>query len=144
MFGLGTPEPCDKERILIVDDEAPIRRLFHMILTSAFPEKTIDQACNGIEAVRLFREGYHGAIMMDLRMPEMDGHQAFLEIQNICRSEKRVMPPVIFCTGFALPSAVNEIVGEQTYHMLMRKPVKSEDVIQAVTSRLALPPPAAT
>jgi len=39
-----------------VDDEASIRKLFSMVLANAFAGKEIDQACNGVEALRLFRE----------------------------------------------------------------------------------------
>lgn len=129
---------CDAERILIVDDEEPIRKLFLMILSSCLPSLKADEARNGIEAVRLFNERHHGVIMMDLRMPEMDGLQAFLSIERSCTTQAMKMPPVIFCTGFVPPDGVASIVGKGTYHLLLRKPVRSEDIINSVTSRLDL------
>ena len=91
---------CDSSRILITDDEAQIRTLFELIITMSFPDKKIDKASNGLEAVRLFQEHHHGLILMDLRMPEMDGLQAFHAIREISEKKGLRMPPVIFCTGY--------------------------------------------
>lgn len=132
MFGNKEPAKCDPTRILVVDDEAPIRKLFQMILADAFPNAKIELACNGLEAVRLFREGHHGAITLDLRMPEMDGLEAFHVIEKFCEEENLRMPPVVFCTGFAPPDTVNDIVNDGAYHCLLRKPVRSDVVINAV------------
>jgi CheY-like chemotaxis protein len=138
LFGAKPTQPCNPDRILIVDDEAPIRKLFQMILASALPDLNADQARNGIEAVRLFNEQHHGVIMMDLRMPEMDGLQAFFAIQKACQSQTITMPTVIFCTGYVPADEVNRIVGDNAYHCLIKKPVRSEDVIGAVMSRLSI------
>lgn len=126
----------DRKRILITDDEAPIRALFRMILATSLPDVTIDEACNGLEAVRLFEESHHGVILMDLRMPEMDGLSAFLAIQNMCIQEGRQMPHVVFCTGFAPQEAVREIVAGGGYHSLIQKPVRSADIADVVRARL--------
>ncbi|MEI6219248.1 MAG: response regulator [bacterium] len=126
------PSACDMEKILVVDDESSIRRLFNMVLSEAFTKMTIDQACNGVEALRLFRDGRHGVIIMDLRMPVMDGLQAFQAIESFCLKEKQEMPAVIFCTGFAPPEALKQIVCEGRPHTLLQKPVNSQDIIRAV------------
>jgi CheY-like chemotaxis protein len=133
-MGLFTRRPtaCDMEKILIVDDEASIRRLFNMVLSDAFANMEIDQACNGVEALRFFREKRHGVIIMDLRMPVMDGLQAFQAIESFCLKEKQEMPSVIFCTGFAPPEALKAIVGEGRPHTLLHKPVNSQDIVRSV------------
>jgi CheY-like chemotaxis protein len=144
IFGAKTLQPCDANRILVADDEPPIRKLFLMILASEFPEMQIDQARNGIEAVRLFGERYHRVILMDLRMPEMDGLQAFHAIQNICQRQSIAIPSVVFCTGFVPPDGVTDIVEDGSPHGLLRKPVRSQDIILAVRSRLDTIPPSPT
>jgi len=126
------PSACDTNKILIVDDEAPIRKLFNMILSIGIVGAEIDEACNGLEAVRLFQDKRHGIILMDLRMPVMGGFQAYLTIKNVCSEAKLLMPAFIFCTGFASPAAVQEIVGEGKSCRLLMKPTKSADLIQAV------------
>jgi len=42
------PAEREKKRILIADDEAPIRKLSGIVLTMEFPDVGIDEACNGV------------------------------------------------------------------------------------------------
>ena len=127
---------CNFSRVLVTDDEAQIRKLFTTILSIGLPELKVDVACNGLEAVKAFREGHHGVLLMDIKMPEMDGLQAFLAIQELCRTENWQMPSVVFCTGFIPPETVNQIVGDGSVHTILHKPVKSEQIITAVRTRL--------
>jgi len=132
----GALQPRDRNRILICDDDESIRNLFVMILTYGFPNVKRDLACNGREALSVFRIGHHGVILMDLRMPEMDGQQAFSEIQAMCNQYNWEMPPVVFLTGFPPPPAVNEIIGDGSYHCLLNKPVTSDQLMETVKKRL--------
>jgi len=68
---------------------------------------------------------------MDLRMPVMDGLQAFQAIESFCLTEKQQMPSVTFCTGFAPPETLNQIVAKGSPHALLHKPVNSQDIINA-------------
>ena len=139
IFGMGESH-CDPNRILIVDDEAQIRRLFNMIVSS-LPGVTVDLACNGVEAVRLFREKHYGIVTMDVRMPVMGGVEAFRAIEKICEEDKIKLPPFIFCTGFAPTGEVGEIVGDGDYHMLLLKPAMSSAILDAVQSRIKIVKP---
>jgi two-component system cell cycle sensor histidine kinase/response regulator CckA len=126
----------DDGGILVVDDEEGIRRLFHTILGSAFPDISIGLAGNGAEAVEAVTDTSYAVVLMDLRMPVMDGMTAFSEMSAICKSSGRKMPSVVFCTGFAPPSAVREIVEGDDYHCLLTKPVSGEDLVSAVREPL--------
>lgn len=132
-FGSGQ---C-RGRILIVDDEEGIRGLFTTILSQDMPEAAVDEASNGAEALERFRLDHHDVLIMDLHMPIMDGLTAFGAIKEHCEAASIRMPAVIFCTGFAPPSSVREIVGASSRHFLLPKPVKSEVLIRAVRTRLA-------
>lgn len=128
--------PIGGRRVLIVDDEQMIRRLFGMIIQSAFSDIVIDQAENGAEAVEAFRAGRHDVIIMDLQMPVRDGREAFLEIARLCAQHAWDVPAVIFCTGFSPPESLNSIIGDGTVHGLLRKPVKADALIDAIRTRL--------
>ncbi|MEG9431905.1 response regulator transcription factor [Terriglobus sp. ADX1] len=69
-----------KIRILCVDDHPLIREG----IASAFQEhddlELVAEATNGVEAIRSFRECQPDIVLMDLRMPEMDGIHATIEI----------------------------------------------------------------
>ena len=131
-----SPVPCDRCRVLLVDDEASIRFLFHMILSSELGNVRIDLAADGREAVGLFREGHHAVVLMDLHMPVMDGRAAFGSIEELCRSLHWEMPSVVFCTGFACTDAVLRIVQGSPSHCLLSKPVSSEKLVNTVRERL--------
>ena len=129
-------ESRNKGKILIVDDEMMIRKLFSTLIAMSCPELDIEQAENGREAVDKFSSGHHGVIIMDLMMPVMDGICAFEAISELCDEKDWEMPPVVFCTGFAPPDSVHDIVGDGTYHGLLHKPVFGDKIIDALTARL--------
>jgi two-component system, NtrC family, response regulator AtoC len=129
--------PCDRNRILIVDDERSIRRLFAMVLASELPEHHIDSAEDGSQALEAFRLHHHALLLMDLRMPVMDGRAAFVEIEKACREANWEMPSVVFCTGYAPPDAVRIVVEtSRDFHALIAKPVSTETLVDVVKRRL--------
>ena len=66
------------ERILVVDDDASIRRTLEALLNRAGYE--VIQARDGTEAVRLWREQGGDLVITDLHMPEKDGIQTIIEL----------------------------------------------------------------
>ena len=130
--------PCDRRRILVADDEKNICHVFRMLLSNHLPGCRIDVAVNGMEAVQLFREVHHGALIMDLKMPVMDGLTAFHEIQGICENENWEMPSVVFCTGYDPPDGVQKIIADNPAHSLLRKPVNEETLVGALKPHLSL------
>jgi len=128
--------PRNMNRILVVDDEEGIRRLFHMILSAAFPKLDVELASNGTDALAMFKQGHHAAIVLDLRMPVMDGHTAFLEIRKFCGENRWEEPSVLFCTGFAPPDVVRRIASSHEGHSILTKPVSGDALVSAVNERI--------
>lgn len=124
------------KRILVVDDEQMIRKLFGMIILTEMPDAVIDQAANGKEALKAYEEGHHDLVIMDLQMPVQDGREAFAAIGRLCARKQWPLPPVIFCTGFSPPASLNAIIGDGSMHCLLRKPVKADALLTAVRQRL--------
>ncbi|MFC5671677.1 response regulator, partial [Streptomyces incanus] len=60
-------------RVLLADDQALLRGTFRMLFDSADDMETVGEASNGREAVELARTQQPDVILMDIRMPEMDG-----------------------------------------------------------------------
>jgi CheY-like chemotaxis protein len=100
-----------------------------MILSSAYSASNIDVVANGAEAVDAFRAGNYDVLLLDIHMPVKDGYQACLEMQEICRQEKREMPFVIFCTGFSVSKEIQEITADKTHFALLHKPVTCEQIV---------------
>jgi two-component system response regulator AdeR len=127
---------CDRNRLLIVDDEKAILRLFRMILCAEFDHLDVDLAENGDEALRTWRQVRHGLVLLDLHMPVMDGYHAFRGMQDLCRQKAWQMPRVVFCTGFAPPDTISTILKREPQHALLPKPISPDELITAVRMRL--------
>jgi len=66
-------EPSPKIRILISDDHLIVRQGLRLILETADDFELVGEAVDGAEAIRLAAERHPNVILMDLRMPGMDG-----------------------------------------------------------------------
>src|SRR5881227_882242 len=65
-----------KVRVLLVDDLADIRLVMRLLLEADGRAEVVGEAADGAEAVRLAEELHPDAVILDLRMPGMDGVQA--------------------------------------------------------------------
>lgn len=70
--------------VLIVDDEAELRQNVSTILQTAIPEVQfrIQEASNGKEAIEIFEKDDFDLVVMDVRMPEMNGMEALKMIKD--------------------------------------------------------------
>ena len=93
-------------RCLIVDDQAMVREGFGALLDAQPGLAVVGLAANGVEAVRLARELKPDVVLMDVRMPVMDGLAATVEILGGDASEER--PRVLILTTFDLDDYVYE------------------------------------
>jgi CheY-like chemotaxis protein len=81
---VGRVSPAVK-KILLVDDEPEILRLFIRMLTSTEESYQILQASNGVRALQLMRSRKPDMVILDLVMPEMDGFQVLHEKSHDAR-----------------------------------------------------------
>jgi DNA-binding NarL/FixJ family response regulator len=84
-------------RVVIADDQQLVRTGFRMILTSQQIE-VVAEAANGIQAVDAVRRTHPDVVLMDIRMPEMDG----LEATRRILADSASPPRIIVLTTFDL------------------------------------------
>ena len=60
-------------RVLLADDQALLRVAFQVIIDSAPDLEVVAEASTGREAVELARQTRADVVLMDIRMPDMDG-----------------------------------------------------------------------
>jgi CheY-like chemotaxis protein len=112
-------------RILIVDDEPPVRRM----LVAALREKAlhIDVAGDGSEAIELLRENQYAVVLLDLMMPGVDG---FTVLDAI--GEAASLPVVLVVSG--ADRSVLKQLDSARIHGIVRKPfdpVELADIVGA-------------
>lgn len=113
----GVAVPADETarlRILVVDDEAPVRETLAEMLVSVNHE--VELAGSGQEALEKMRQGAFDFVFTDLAMPEMDGWET-------ARSIRRVWPNVriILVTGYG-PTTVPPAGEEGLVDAIIGKP----------------------
>ncbi|MFC6635599.1 response regulator [Microbulbifer taiwanensis] len=67
-------------RVMVVDDQALVRRGFALVLDNEPDIEVVAEAGTGVEAIEAAREQQPDIILMDIRMPEMDGLEATVHI----------------------------------------------------------------
>lgn len=69
-----------KPTVLIVDDEAPIRKMINEILSlEGYP---VESAANGVEALDIMARGGSRVVLLDIKMPVMDGREVMAHLQT--------------------------------------------------------------
>ena len=87
-------------RVLVVDDQGVIRMGLSMILDHEPDLTTVAQAENGEEALRLIDQYDPDVVLMDIRMPVMDGLVATERITSANKEAGRARPAVLVLTTF--------------------------------------------
>jgi len=127
-------------RILIVDDEALVRRGFTMILDAEPGLEVVGEAVDGEGAVELALTGVADVVLMDIRMPGMDGIEA---TRRIAAADG---PPVIVVTTFGLDEYVFEALRAGASGFLLKNtpPEQLADAVRVVDQGNALIAPEVT
>jgi len=115
-------------RTLVVDDEPMVRRGTARILEKLGFEVTA--ADDGAEALRIFaeRDGDFDLVVLDMRMPVMEGPECFAELR------KRSQVPVLVATGYAVDTEAQALVAAGAG--LIEKPFRADDLAREVTRML--------
>lgn len=135
----------DSLRVLIVDDQALVRAGFAMILGAEPGIEVVGEAANGLEAIAAARRLTPDVVLMDIRMPEMDGITA---TRRLCEGtgHDRPCPKVIILTTFDLDDYVYDAIRAGASGFLLKDtpPDELADAVRVVASGDALLSPSIT
>jgi DNA-binding NarL/FixJ family response regulator len=90
-------KPVTRIRVMLVDDQALLRTGFRMVLQAQPDMEVVAEAGDGAEALEVLRATDVDVVLMDVRMPRMDGVEA---TRRICEAEGA--PRVLILTTFDL------------------------------------------
>jgi CheY-like chemotaxis protein len=120
------------KRILIIDDEQHIRQMMRLTLEAAGYE--VGEAANGAEGIKTFGDGSQWSlVVLDQRMPGMDGLETLRELKNVEAGAR-----VVMATAYAsIELAVDAMkLGATDF---VRKPMTPEVFRNAVKAALSKP-----
>ena len=128
-------------RVLIADDQALVRGGFRMILDAQQDIEVVGEACDGREALARARELTPDVVLMDIRMPELDGLEATRRLlmgDGTCR--------VLILTTFDLDEYVYAAMKAGASGFLIKdvRPEQLADAVRVVTTGDALLAPGIT
>lgn len=102
-------------KVLIVDDERSIRRTLRDILE--FEKYTVEEANDGMECVIKIKQGTYDVIILDIKMPKMDGMDALDRIQELAPET-----PVVMISGHATIDTAVEAVKKGAFDFISKPP----------------------
>jgi len=131
-------------RCLIADDQAMVREGFAAVLAAQPGLQVVGQAANGADAVSQARHVSPDVVLMDVRMPVMDGLQATREILRGAAGQDR--PRVLMLTTFDLDDYVYEALRAGASGFLLKDATAAELVhaVRVVAGGEALLAPSVT
>jgi DNA-binding NarL/FixJ family response regulator len=89
--------------VVVVDDQALVRAGFRVLVDSEEDFEVLGEASNGFEAVTLVARTHPDVVLMDVRMPEMDGIEATRQILGAHHEDT---PRILILTTFDLDEYV--------------------------------------
>jgi DNA-binding NarL/FixJ family response regulator len=115
-------------RVAVADDQALVRSGFAVLLRSADDIDVVGEAAGGREAVELARRARPDVVLMDIRMPDMDGLEA---TRRITSDETTSSTRVLILTTFDLDEYVFEALRAGASGFLL-KDTLPDDLLAAV------------
>ena len=102
-------------KVLIVDDEPSIRRTLREILE--FEKYDVEEACDGLECLVKLKRSKYDIVVMDIKMPKMDGMDALERLQLLAPDT-----PVIMISGHANIDTAVEAVKRGAFDFISKPP----------------------
>lgn len=102
-------------KILVIDDEQPIRKILSEILS--FEKHTVDQAANGSEGITMANKNTYEVILCDIKMPKMDGLEVLDALQKLDYS-----PAIVMISGHGTIETAVEALKKGAFDFLPKPP----------------------
>lgn len=102
-------------KILIIDDEKAVRKSIREILE--YESYTVDEAENGLDGLAKLRDEHYDVVLLDIKMPKMDGMEVLEEAQKFLPDT-----PVIMISGHGTVESAVEAVKKGAFDFISKPP----------------------
>ena len=122
----------NKKRIIVVDDEPDLISILEVVLEeNGFKVETFDDP---IAALKSYIAGVYDLMILDIKMPKMDGFELYDEIKKIDDNAK-----VCFLTASEMyyKSSRREKYCSLDKNLFIQKPIANEDLVQEINKILS-------
>ncbi|RMG51331.1 MAG: response regulator, partial [Acidobacteria bacterium] len=118
----GATEKPERQRVLVVDDETSIVTLLTTVLTREGFE--VEGVHDGRSALQRIESGSFDHILLDIKMPDLDGKQIYQLVRNL---DPQMAERIVFITGDASsPETFDFILG--TGNKYLKKPFTLQEI----------------
>jgi DNA-binding response OmpR family regulator/GAF domain-containing protein len=132
-----TPGPAPRlggTRLLVVDFDEAIRRSAHHLL--GCQGASVETAHDAHEAIALMRQAPYSAALVDIRLPDLDGYEAFKRLREV-----QPNVPIILMTGFGWDPTHSIVKARQEgLQTVLYKPFRADRLMEAVEQALRTAP----
>jgi signal transduction histidine kinase len=122
----------DRGRILVVDDEASILKIYEQFLSDQHEVVVSQSAENALQLLR--RDQNFGVIVCDFSMPGMDGTKLHEAVRGF---SERLASRFVFCTGGAVTERAQAFAEEGRYRLLY-KPLPMSELLDVINEQLKM------
>ena len=128
-------------RVLLVDDQAMVRAGLRMVLSAETDVEVVGEATDGAEALRLVERHSPDVVLLDVRMPGMDGLEAARRMSRDAGG-----PGILMLTTFDEHEIVDEALSTGVAGFLLKasSPEQLVDAVRAVAAGSGVLDPAIT
>jgi len=129
-----TEEKDDKKKILIVDDELDVTLALKMYLEQQGYQ--VDTFTQPVKALSQFKVAFYDLLILDIKMPEMNGFELYREIKK-----KDEVVKVFFLTALSemhdYDAYKKEVSPKEGERYFIAKPVENEEILRRINTILA-------
>jgi CheY-like chemotaxis protein len=112
--------------VLVVDDDDAFHGFMHVLLERGGFH--VDDAHDGLEAIRMLRTGHYATILLDLMMPRFNGFEVLWHLKAL---QPKVLDRVVVMT--AASDATLRALDEKLVYAVLRKPFDLDAILSVVS-----------
>lgn len=121
------PTPAADPRILLVDDEDPVREMLAKLLVRAYPHGVIHATPDAASALRLCEENAYDIVVSDQRMPGQDGVSFLRDVRARAPRAMRIL-----LTAYPEERIALRGINEARLERFLTKPMAAQEFLAAI------------